>query len=94
MRSIVSSSLVVIAALGLAHAAIAQQAAASEVDYCRTLARAYLSQNPVQATPNVEDATLADSCATYTQGTTALLKQKLASHGIDLPKPTMAGAGQ
>ncbi len=91
MKSIISS-LVVVAALGMAHAAMAQQAA-SDVDYCRVLARAYLSQNPVQASPNVADATLADSCTTNAQGTTALLKHKLADHGIDLPKSTVA-AGQ
>jgi hypothetical protein len=91
MRSIVSS-FVVVAALSVAHAALAQQN--GDAQYCRTLARAYLSQNPVQATPNVADATLADSCGGDTQGTIAILKQKLASHGIDLPKPTTAGAGE
>jgi hypothetical protein len=91
MRAIVSS-LVLAAAFGMAHAAMAQQAA-SDVDYCRTLARAYLSQNPVQSSPNVADATLVDGCSSNAQGTTTLLKRKLADHGIDLPKPTMA-AGQ
>jgi hypothetical protein len=90
MRAIVSS-LVLAAAFGMAHAAMAQSA--SDVDYCRTLARAYLSQNPVQSSPNAADATLVDSCSSNAQGTTALLKRKLADHGIDLPKPTMA-AGQ
>ena len=90
MRAIVSS-LVLAAAFGMAHAAMAQSA--SDVDYCRTLARAYLSQNPVQSSPNVADATLIDSCSSNAQGTTSLLKRKLADHGIDLPKPTMA-AGQ
>jgi hypothetical protein len=85
------SSLVAITALGMAQAAMAQ-ASGAEVDYCRTLARAYLSQNPVQASPNVADATLADSCSGNTQGTIALLKRKLADHGIDLPKPTSAAA--
>jgi len=92
MKSIVSS-LVVVAALGMAQVAMAQQTA-SDTEYCRTLARAYLSQNPVQASPNVADATLADSCSSNAQGTIGVLKQKLASHGIDMPKPTMAGAGQ
>lgn len=91
MKSVISS-LVVVAALGMAHAASAQQAA-SDADYCRTLARAYLGQNPVQSSPNVADATLLDSCGSNAQATTALLKRKLADHGIDLPKPTMA-AGQ
>jgi hypothetical protein len=92
MRPIVST-LVIAAALGMAYAAAAQQAAGSNIDYCRTLARAYLSQNPVQASPNVADATLADSCATDAQGTTATLKQKLASHGIDLPPPPTVASG-
>jgi hypothetical protein len=92
MRSIVSS-FIVVAALGMTHAALAQQTA-SEADYCRTLARAYLSQNPVQGSPNVADATLADGCSSNAQGTIGVLKQKLASHGIDLPKPATAGAGE
>jgi hypothetical protein len=91
MKPIVSS-LVLVAALGMAHAALAQ--GAGDADYCRTLARTYLSQNPVQSSPNVADATLADSCSTSTQATIATLKEKIASHGIDMPKPTMAGAGQ
>jgi hypothetical protein len=91
MKSIVSS-LVLVAAVGMAHAAMAQ--GAGDADYCRTLARAYLSQNPVQSSPNVADATLLDGCSSNTQATTAILKQKIASHGIDMPKPTMAGAGQ
>ena len=90
MKTVISS-LVAVAALGMAHAAMAQ--AGGDADYCRTLARAYLSQNPVQSSPNVADATLLDSCTSNAQGTTALLKRKLADHGIDLPKPTMA-AGQ
>ena len=93
MRPIVSF-LALAAALGMAHAAAAQQAArgdAAAVDYCRTLAKSYTSQIPVQSTPNVADATLADGCAGDTQGQTALLKRKLADHGIDLPKdPTVA----
>jgi hypothetical protein len=89
----VVSSLVLATALAMADAAMAQQPP-SDAEYCRTLARAYLSQNPVQSSPNVADATLLDSCAGDAQGTTATLKQKLAAHGIDLPKPTMAGAGQ
>lgn len=93
MRSIVCS-FVLAAALGTAHAAMAQQATNSDVEYCRTLARTYLSQNPVQSSPNVTDATLADSCATNAQATTATLKQKFASHGIDMPKPAMAGASE
>lgn len=88
MKSVISS-LVAVAALGMAHAASAQQAA-SDVDYCRSLARAYLSQNPVQSSPNVADATLLDSCSSNAQATTAQLKQRFASHGIDLPKPAMA----
>jgi hypothetical protein len=92
MKPIVSS-LALAATLGLAHVAMAQQAA-NDVDYCRTLARTYLGQNPVQSSPNVADATLADSCTTNAAGTIATLKQKITSHGIDLPKPTMAGAGQ
>ena len=91
MKPIVSS-LVLAAAFGMAHAAFAQ--GAGDADYCRTLARAYLSQNPVQSSPNVADATLLDGCGTDTAGTTAILKQKIASHGIDMPKATMAGAGQ
>jgi hypothetical protein len=83
-------SVIFAAALGMAGAAAAQQPARSDVDYCRTLARAYLSQNPVQSSPNVADATLADSCAGDTQGTTALLKRKFVDHGIDLPKPAVA----
>ena len=91
MKPIISS-LVAVAALGMAHAAFAQ--GAGDADYCRTLARTYLSQNPVQSSPNVADATLPDRCGTDTQNTIALLKQKISSHGIDMPKPTMAGAGQ
>lgn len=89
MRPIVSS-LALVAALAMAHTAAAQSDA-SAVDYCRTLARAYLSQNPVQATPNVNDATLADSCTGDTPSATTALKRKLADHGIDLPKPAIAG---
>jgi hypothetical protein len=91
MKPIISS-LVVVAAIGMAHAAFAQ--GAGDADYCRTLAKTYLSQNPVQSSPNVADATLLDSCGSDTVRTTALLKQKISSHGIDMPKPTMAGAGQ
>jgi hypothetical protein len=58
------------------------------------MARAYLSQNPVQSSPNVADATLLDGCSRDVQATSALLKQKLAAHGIDLPKPAMAAGGQ
>ena len=86
------SSLVLVAAFGMATSAFAQ--GAGDADYCRTLARAYLSQNAVQASPNVADATLLDSCGSDTLRTTALLKQKITSHGIDMPKPTLAGAGQ
>jgi hypothetical protein len=91
MRAIVSS-FVLAAALGMTHAAMAQSA--SDVDYCRSMARAYLSQNPVQSSPNVADATLLDGCSRDVQATSALLKQKLAAHGIDLPKPAMAAGGQ
>lgn len=91
MKPIVSS-LAALAALGMAHAAFAQ--GAGDADYCRTLAKTYLSQNPVQSSPNVADATLPDRCGTDTQATIALLKQKISSHGIDMPKATMAGAGQ
>ena len=86
------SSLVLVAAFGMANAAFAQ--GAGDADYCRTLAKAYLSQSPVQSTPNVADATLLDSCGSDTVRTTAILKQKISSHGIDMPKPAMAGAGQ
>lgn len=95
MRPIVSS-FVLAAALGMAHAAVAQQAASGDpagVDYCRTLARAYLSQNPVQSSPNVADATLADGCVGDTQATTAVLKRKLVDHGIDMPKPPTLASG-
>jgi hypothetical protein len=91
MKPIISS-LVLVAALGVAHTAFAQ--GAGDADYCRTLAKTYLSQNPVQSSPNVGDAMLSDNCARDTQGTIAVLKQKISSHGIDLPKATMAGAGQ
>ena len=86
------SSLVVVAALGMAHAAFAQSG--GDANYCRTLARTYLAQNPVQSTPNVADATLPDRCGTDTQATLALLKEKFSSHGMDLPKASVAGAGQ
>ena len=89
----VVSSLVVAATLGLAQAATAQQAAGSEADYCRLLARTYLSQNPVQSSPSVSDATLADGCSSDAQATTASLKRKLSDHGIDLPKPSTAAGG-
>jgi hypothetical protein len=91
MKPIISS-LVAVAALGMAHAAFAQ--GGGDADYCRTLAKTYLSQNPVQSSPNVADATLPDQCGTNTQATIAILKQKISSHGIDMPKATMAGAGQ
>jgi hypothetical protein len=91
MKPIISS-LVVVAALGMAHAAFAQ--GAGDADYCRTLAKTYLSQNPVQSSPNVADATLPDQCGTNAPATIAILKQKISSHGIDMPKETMAGAGQ
>jgi hypothetical protein len=93
MKFVVSSLVVVAATLGVAQATMAQQAAGSEADYCRMLARTYLSQNPVQSTPSVADATLADGCTTDAQATTALLKRKLADHGIDLPKPSTVAAG-
>lgn len=95
MKPIVSS-LALAAMLGMAHAAGAQQAASGDaggVDYCRTLARAYLSQNSVQASPNVSDAMLTDNCTTDTQATTAILKHKLADHGIDMPKPPTMASG-
>jgi hypothetical protein len=95
MKPIVSS-LALVAMLGMAHAAVAQQAAsggAGGVDYCRTLARAYLSQNSVNASPNVADALLVDNCTSDTQATTAILKQKLVDHGIDMPKPPTMASG-
>ena len=95
MKPIVSS-LALAAMLGMAHAAVAQQAASGDaggVDYCRTLARAYLSQNSVQASPNAADAMLADNCASDTQATTAILKHKLVDHGIDMPKPPTMASG-
>ncbi len=94
MKPIVSS-LALAAMLGMAHAAVAQQARgdSSGVDYCRTLARAYLSQNPVQSSPTVGDAMLSDNCTSNTQATTALLKQKLVDHGIDMPKPPTMASG-
>ncbi len=96
MKPIVSS-LALAAMLGMAHAAAAQQAASGDaggVDYCRTLARAYLSQNSVNASPNAADAMLMDNCGGDTQATTAILTHKLADHGIDVPKPsTMASGG-
>jgi len=95
MKPIVSS-LAVAAMLGMAHAAVAQQAArgdAGGVDYCRTLARAYLSQNSGQASPNAADAMLTDNCTSNTQATTAMLKQKLVDHGIDLPTPPTVASG-
>ena len=91
MKPIISS-LVAVAALGVAHAALAQ--GAGDAEYCRTLARTYLSQNPVQSSPNVADATLPDQCGTNAPATIAILKQKISSHGIDMPKATLAGAGQ
>ena len=91
MKPIISS-LVAVAALGVAHAALAQ--GAGDAEYCRTLARTYLSQNPVQSSPNVADATLPDQCGTNAPATIAILKQKISSHGIDMPKASMAGAGQ
>ena len=91
MKPIISS-LVAVAALGVAHAALAQ--GAGDAEYCRTLARTYLSQNPVQSSPNVADATLPDQCGTNAPATIAVLKQKISSHGIDMPKATLAGAGQ
>ena len=90
---IIVSSLVLAGTLVTAHAGMAQQAASGEVEYCRSLAKAYLSQNSVQASPNVADATLADGCTGDVQGTTASLKRKLADHGIDLPKPATVAAG-
>jgi hypothetical protein len=91
MKPIISS-LVAVAALGVAHAALAQ--GAGDAEYCRTLARTYLSQNPVQSSPNVADATLPDQCGTNAPATIAILKQKISSHGIDMPKAALAGAGQ
>ena len=55
MKFIVSS-LAAVATLGIAQAAMAQQAAGSEAEYCRMLARTYLSQNPVQSTPSVAES--------------------------------------
>jgi hypothetical protein len=95
MKPIVSS-LALAAVLGMAHAAVAQQAASGDaagVDYCRTLVRAYLSQNPVQSSPIASEAMMSDNCASDTQRTTALVKQKLVDHGIDMPKPPTLASG-
>jgi hypothetical protein len=95
MKPIISS-LALAAMLGMAHAAVAQQAAsgdASGVDYCRTLVRTYLSQNSVNASPNAAEAMMSDNCASDTQRTTALVKQKLVDHGIDMPKPPTMASG-
>jgi hypothetical protein len=76
---------------------VAQQAAggdAAGVDYCRTLVRAYLSQNPVQSSPIASDAMMSDNCASDTQRTTALVKQKLVDHGIDMPRPPTVASGE
>jgi len=93
MKSILSSA-VLIASFGAAHVAFAQQAGNSDAEYCRTLARTFLSQNPAQEATTVGDSTLLDSCGTDTARTTETLKQRFASHGMDLPKPSVAGASQ
>ena len=93
MKPIISS-LVLVASFCMAHVAFAQQARGGDVEYCRSMAQAYLSQNPAQEAPTAGDATLLDDCTRNTSGTTALLKEKLASHGIDMPKPALAGALQ
>src|SRR5262249_16516684 len=96
MKSIVSSLVLAaslgLSSLGMVQAAFAQQPGSGDVEYCRSMARAYLTQLPAQEAPTVADGMLLDDCSKNTSGSTVGLKEKLAWHGIDMPKPAVAGA--
>jgi len=87
--------LIIAVTLGVAHAAAAQQAIASDADdvqYCRTLARTYQSLHPVQQGVNVSDAVMLNGCESDTKATIAALEHRLADQKIDLPQhPAVAG---
>jgi hypothetical protein len=89
-------SLIVAVTLGVAHAAAAQQAiasdAATDVQYCRTLARTYQSLHPVQQGVRASDAVMLNGCESDTKATIAALEHRMADQKIDLPQhPAVAG---
>jgi hypothetical protein len=81
--------LVIAVTLGVAHAAVAQQAIAGDapdMQYCRTLARTYQSLHPVQQGMRVSDAVMLDGCERDTKATIATLERRMAEQKIDLPQ--------
>ena len=81
--------LIIVVTLGVAHAAAAQQAIASDAadrQYCRTLARNYQSLHPVQQGVRVSDAVMMNGCENDTKATIAALEHRMADQKIDLPQ--------
>jgi len=86
-------SLIVAVTLGVAHAAAAQQAIASDaadMQYCRTLARNYQSLHPVQQGVRASDAVMLNGCESDTKATIAALEHRMADQKIDLPQQAVA----
>src|SRR5690349_17332774 len=88
--------LIIAIALGVAHAAAAQQAIASdaaEMQYCRTLARNYQSLHPVHQAGTASDAVMQNGCEGDTKAAIAALEHRMADQKIDLPqRPAVAGS--
>jgi len=86
--------LIIAVTLGVAHAAAAQQAIASDagdMQYCRTLARTYQSLHPVQQGGRASDAVMLNGCDGDTKKTIAALEHRMADQKIDLPqRPAVA----
>ncbi len=88
--------LIIAVTLGVAHAAAAQQAIASDaadMQYCRTLARNYQSLHPVQQGVRASDAVMLNGCESDTKATIAALEHRMADQKIDLPQqPAVASS--
>jgi hypothetical protein len=81
--------LIIAVTLGVAHAAAAQQAVASDaadMQYCRTLARNYQSLHPVQQGVRASDAVMLNGCESDTKASIAALEHRMADQKIDLPQ--------
>ena len=88
--------LIIAVTLGVAHAATAQQAIASDaadMQYCRTLARNYQSLHPVQQGVRVSDAVMLNGCESDTNATIGALEHRMADQKIDLPQHPAVAAG-
>jgi hypothetical protein len=88
--------LIIAVTLGVAHAAAAQQAVASDaadMQYCRALARHYESLHPVQQGVRVADAVMLNGCEKDTKASIGALEHRMADQKIDLPQHPAVAAG-